>query len=406
MNINNSLSLRYRPLDKLNTSATDYRNEVTMPVILFEISDEEKKSVIDRIERASERVEGNCLEFKSHNTIYFRGKNHCATRLVWKLHNEREVAPGFVVRHKCKTKFCVNPAHLEVGTHRQNMLEDKIRDGTLKTGEEHHNSKITNSVAKKIYESRGNGTRKERARLFGVSEFMVKKIDCGATWSYVTGNHAHKNKRREALYLAKGSVQRKDLTREDFANAIDRMQKKSFTTAIGCIKSTFAKSEDGYGIIGVSKHQFRTHVISAIYFLNDFQLIDKDKVVGHLCEQGKKNRDCHNPNHLKIMSNSENQIYRHKTITDEQIKQVETKHDFWQETVTKKRKRELETQEFVCEQCEQVLRGEKSLAAHIKLEHTQWPCSICWLKCRTRSAMNYHKQKQHSQRPVKQSKLE
>jgi len=73
------------------------------------------------------------------------------------------------------------------------------------------------------------------------------------------------------------------------------------------------------------------------------------------------------------MTHSENQSYRYKTITDEQIKALPNTHDFWRETANKKRKRDEATQELTCEHCQESFIGEKMLAAHIKQVHTQWP---------------------------------
>jgi len=326
-----------------------------------------------RMLQASIVLPNGCIEYKQHKTAYFRGKNVIAWRFAWMLTKKRLIAPKMVVRHICKTKRCINPEHLQIGTQRENMLEDKIRDGTLPVGERNHNSKCTDQMAREIYASRGTGSRKERAEKFGVSVFCVKKIDCGATWSYATGNHRAKNKRRMVLRAQVDALPRTALQRQHYDAAIDRLQNKSYATDIGCIKSHFVKDRDGYGLIGLQKHQFKTHILSAIYFLNDCRPIADGLVVGHLCEQGRKNRDCHNPNHLRLMTHSENQSYRYKTITDEQIKALPNTHDFWRETANKKRKRDEATQELTCEHCQESFIGEKMLAAHIKQVHTQWP---------------------------------
>jgi hypothetical protein len=44
--------------------------------------------------------------------------------------------PGSTVRHTCDVKACVNPAHLVVGTHAENM-RDKAERGRASKGEKH-----------------------------------------------------------------------------------------------------------------------------------------------------------------------------------------------------------------------------------------------------------------------------
>ena len=48
---------------------------------------------------------------------------------------------GQIVRHICKNKNCIAIEHLELGTHKENSL-DRIRDGTMRRGEEHPNASI------------------------------------------------------------------------------------------------------------------------------------------------------------------------------------------------------------------------------------------------------------------------
>ena len=54
-----------------------------------------------------------------------------AHRWSWQLHNGK-IPDGKVILHKCDVKKCVNPAHLEVGSQKDN-IQDSIRKGRHST---------------------------------------------------------------------------------------------------------------------------------------------------------------------------------------------------------------------------------------------------------------------------------
>lgn len=67
-----------------------------------------------------------------------------AHRVSWVLANRRPIPRDYYVLHTCDNPGCVNPRHLFVGTHKDNM-GDMIRKGrkTASSGENHHRSKLT-----------------------------------------------------------------------------------------------------------------------------------------------------------------------------------------------------------------------------------------------------------------------
>ena len=89
---------------------------------------------------------------------------------------------GTCVLHRCDNPRCVNPAHLFLGTHADNM-----RDASTKRrfpyGESSHSAKITAEVAQEIRASRL--PQKELGQRYGISQSCVSLIKSGHIWRHV-----------------------------------------------------------------------------------------------------------------------------------------------------------------------------------------------------------------------------
>ena len=87
----------------------------------------------------------------------FHGKTMLAHRLAWILTNG-EVPDGMFVLHHCDNPACVNPEHLFLGRHIDNMHDcrRKNRTGRL-CGDDSHHSKVTAADIRemvRLYESK------------------------------------------------------------------------------------------------------------------------------------------------------------------------------------------------------------------------------------------------------------
>lgn len=83
---------------------------------------------------------------------------------------------GGVIRHKCDVPACVNPAHLILGTHADNVL-DKIERGHQKIGQDHGMSKLSKSQVEEIRRMHSIGKKNmDLAVLFNTTRPNVSLI--------------------------------------------------------------------------------------------------------------------------------------------------------------------------------------------------------------------------------------
>lgn len=92
---------------------------------------------------------------------------------------------GKVVRHTCDNGWCIEPTHLLLGTHQDNVRDRVARDRTPR-GESHCCAKLTRAQVGEIRRRykprcRNNGTR-ALGREFGVHQYTVSEIVRGVTW--------------------------------------------------------------------------------------------------------------------------------------------------------------------------------------------------------------------------------
>ena len=97
------------------------------------------------------------------------------------------IPEGMYCLHTCDVKHCVNPDHLYLGTHADNM-RDRNMKGRLAHSERHGNTKLTTPQVLAIRRLAARDfTRRELADLYGVSPECIRDIANHRNWSYVGG---------------------------------------------------------------------------------------------------------------------------------------------------------------------------------------------------------------------------
>ncbi len=106
------------------------------------------------------------------------------------------IPEGLLVCHKCDVRACVNPAHLYLGTHKDNMADQIARNRTQdQRGGKNPNAKVSEAVAAAIVREfdPGRGPRsrggpnnyRALADRYGVGLYVVRNIANGASWKHL-----------------------------------------------------------------------------------------------------------------------------------------------------------------------------------------------------------------------------
>jgi HNH endonuclease len=118
-----------------------------------------------------------------YGSIAISGVMRKAHRVAWEVANGVKVPAGKVVRHTCDNPPCVNPAHLVLGTQRQNVQDMFARNRADRRGEGNNSAVLTWPLVRQIRALRSTGARTEDlARQFGVCKSQIRNIINNHHW--------------------------------------------------------------------------------------------------------------------------------------------------------------------------------------------------------------------------------
>lgn len=87
--------------------------------------------------------------------------------------------------HKCDVRNCINPAHIFIGSSKDN-LQDMVKKGRSLTGEKNHKCRIKEDDINKIIEMRKNKeTLESIGKKFEVTKHAIYSILNGRTWKHL-----------------------------------------------------------------------------------------------------------------------------------------------------------------------------------------------------------------------------
>ena len=115
-------------------------------------------------------------------------KAHLAHRLMYELIHGDINNNKVLVRHKCDIRNCVNPDHLELGSHLDNA-HDRIKRGRSNTrkGSSHTWAKITEQDVLSIRQQYNGGkiSQQSLATQFGLSQTAIGQIIRRERWKHM-----------------------------------------------------------------------------------------------------------------------------------------------------------------------------------------------------------------------------
>lgn len=114
----------------------------------------------------------------------YKGKKYRTHRLSLSIKLGRELLPGECALHSCDIPCCVNPDHLFVGSHADNMRDaaDKKRFPS-RVGTLNGRSKLTEANVLEIRALLSSGvTQKEIGKIFGVTQALISLIANRRAW--------------------------------------------------------------------------------------------------------------------------------------------------------------------------------------------------------------------------------
>lgn len=129
-----------------------------------------------------------CLEWKAGKSSgygRFRngGRMMFAHRVSYELHHGA-IPDGLHVLHRCDNPACVNPSHLFLGTHAENMADKSSKERQAR-GERNGIAKLSAADVLAIRAS-GGITQRSLAREYGVSQAQIWRLLVGKQWTHLT----------------------------------------------------------------------------------------------------------------------------------------------------------------------------------------------------------------------------
>lgn len=136
----------------------------------------------DKVEKTDNCWNWLGTKSRGYGFISVCGKMIQAYRYSYMLHYG-EIKSGLEICHKCDNPSCVNPSHLFMGTHKDNMRDARHKGqfALERNGRAKHTLKEV-EIIKKMYKT-GKYSQRKLGEMFGVSHTNIYAIMKGKLWN-------------------------------------------------------------------------------------------------------------------------------------------------------------------------------------------------------------------------------
>lgn len=111
------------------------------------------------------------------------GKTYLSTRISYMLHNGSMPPDDMDLCHECDNASCVNPHHLFLGTHSDNMKDMYKKRRRTGLGENNGRTKLTNNDVEMIRS--GKYTIEELSKMLPIGYHGIRYILQRKTWNHI-----------------------------------------------------------------------------------------------------------------------------------------------------------------------------------------------------------------------------